>query len=95
MTIYQAIETRYLGPTNTRGGRIKARAWAGSVTVPYNHELNADQNHRAAAMALAAKCAKHAEQYGGKSIWSEGVWTQGGNAKGDGYVFTVTAPVEA
>lgn len=90
--IYQAIETRYLGPTNTRPGRIKATAWAGSVTVQYNHELNTEDNHRAAAMALAAKCAKHAEQYGGKSIWSEGTWTQGGNAKGTGYVFTVTAP---
>ena len=90
--IDQAIETRYLGPTNTKDGRIKASAWAGSVTVPYDHELNTEDNHRAAAMALAAKCAKHAEQYGGKSIWSEGTWTQGGNAKGTGYVFTVTAP---
>ena len=93
--IYQAIETRYLGPTNTRPGRIKATAWAGSATVEYNHELNTEDNHRAAAMALAAKCAKHAEQYGGKSIWAEGTWTQGGDAKGTGYVFTVTAPQRA
>ena len=94
VSIYQAIETRYLGPTNTKGGRVKATAWAGSVTVPYDHALNADENHRAAAMALAAKCAERAEQYGGcgESIWSKGVWTQGGNAKGNGYVFTVTAP---
>jgi hypothetical protein len=92
MAIYQAIETRYLGPTNFRSGRIKARAWAGSVTMPYDHALNAEDNHRAAALALAAKCAKHAEQYGGKSIWSEGTWHQGGNAAGTGYVFVVTAP---
>lgn len=26
----QAIETKYLGPTNTRGSRIKASAQAGS-----------------------------------------------------------------
>lgn len=95
MPIYQAIETRYLGPTNTKGSRIKATAWAGSVTLPYNSELNVDQNHRAAAMALAAKCAEHAEQFGGTSIWTDGTWTQGGNAKGTGYVFTVTDPVEA
>ena len=93
--IYQEIETRYLGPTNTRPGRIKASAWAGSVTVDYDHGLNADENHRAAAMALAAKCGAHAEQFGGKSIWTEGTWTQGGNAKGTGYVFTVTAPERA
>ena len=90
MAIYQAIETRYLGPTNTRGGRIKAECWAGSLTIPYPHELNTDEAHKAAAMALAARCAKHAEQHGGSSIWSEGKWTQGGNAKGTGYVFTVS-----
>jgi hypothetical protein len=71
----QAIETKYLGPTNFRGERIKARAWAGSVTVPYDSALNADANHRAAADALRAK-------YG----W-EGTFAQGGNAAGSGYVF--------
>jgi len=90
MTIYQAIETRYLGPTNTKGGRIKAECWGGSVTIPYDHALNTDENHYRAAMALAAKCAHHAEQFGGTSVWTTGTWTQGGNAKGTGYVFTVS-----
>jgi len=88
-TIYQAIETKYLGPTNTKGGRIKATAWAGSTTTPYDHGLNYSENHRAAALALAAKLGKYAEQYNGSSIWTEGDWLQGGNAKGDGYVFIV------
>lgn len=74
-TITQAIETRYLGPTNTKGGRIKATAWAGSVTVPYDHALNSEDNHRAAAMALVAK------------LQWQGTFAQGGNAKGDGYYF--------
>ena len=73
--ISQAIETRYLGPTNTKGGRIKATAWAGSVTVPYDHALSLEDNHRAAAMALVAK-------YG----WT-GTYAQGGHAKGVGYYF--------
>ena len=73
--ITQAIETRYLGPTNTKGGRIKATAWAGSVTVGYDHALNTDGNHKAAADALIAKMG-----------WA-GTFAQGGNAKGDGYVF--------
>jgi hypothetical protein len=94
MPIFQAIETRYLGPTNFRSGRIKARAWAGSVTVPYDHALSTEDNHRAAADALRAKWAKHAEQHGGKSIWSEGHWHQGGNAAGNGYVFVATEPAK-
>ena len=73
--ITQAIETRYLGPTNTRGGRIKATAWAGSVTIGYAHELNTEGAHKAAADALIAKLG-----------WT-GTFAQGGNAKGDGYVF--------
>ena len=74
-TITQAIETRYLGPTNTKSGRIKATAWAGSVTVPYDHALNSEDNHRAAAMALVTK------------LQWQGTFAQGGNAKGNGYYF--------
>ena len=71
----QAIATKYLGPTNTRGGRIKATAWAGSITIGYNHALDTQDNHRAAANALIAKM-----------DW-RGLYAQGGNIKGDGYYF--------
>jgi hypothetical protein len=73
--VTQAIETRYLGATNTKGGRIKATAWAGSITIGYNHALDTQDNHRAAANALIAKMG-----------WS-GTFAQGGNVKGDGYYF--------
>lgn len=73
--ITQAIETRYLGPTNTKGGRIKATAWAGSITVPYDHALSPEKNHAKAAFALIADMG-----------W-DGTFAQGGNAKGNGYVF--------
>lgn len=73
--VTQAIETRYLGPTNTKGGRIKATAWAGSITIGYNHALDTQDNHRAAANALIAKM-----------DW-RGPFAQGGNIKGDGYYF--------
>ena len=46
----KAIQTRYLGPTNVRGSRIKA--WAegvGSLTIPYPHELSGEAVHRLAA----------------------------------------------
>lgn len=51
----QAITTRYLAPTNSRGSRIKAIAAAGSVTVPYDHALSAFENHHSAALAFARK----------------------------------------
>jgi hypothetical protein len=73
--ITQAIETKYLGATNSRGGRIKATAWADSVTLSYDHELGYAENHRAAADALLVKLG-----------W-DGKFAQGGNVKGDGYVF--------
>jgi len=51
----QAITTKFIGPTNTRGSRIKASAYAGTITVAYDHSLNNDENHRAAADALCVK----------------------------------------
>lgn len=51
----QAIITKYLGPTNTMGSRIKARAYAGSITVTYDHAIDSDANHKRAATALADK----------------------------------------
>jgi len=77
----QTIITRYLGPTNHRGSRIKATAWRASVTVPYPHELNSDRAHRAAAEALCAKLAE-----------GEGVWniTAGADLPaGNGYAFVI------
>jgi len=73
--VTQAIETRHLPVTSSRGSRIKARAWGGNVTIPYPHELSTEDAHRAAANALIAKMG-----------WT-GTFAQGGNAKGDGYVF--------
>lgn len=53
----QAITTKYLGPTNSRGSRIKATSESGlSATVPYPHERNIGADaHSVAAIALARK----------------------------------------
>lgn len=51
----QSITTKYIGPTNFRGSRIKATAEAGSVTLSYDHALSSEENHCAAAKALAEK----------------------------------------
>ena len=51
----QAIVTKYIGPTNFRGSRIKASAYAGSVTIEYDAGLSTEANHLAAARKLAEK----------------------------------------
>lgn len=50
----QTIETKYHGPTNTRGSRISAKAsyHPKRVWVEYDHALNAENNHKAAALKL-------------------------------------------
>jgi hypothetical protein len=51
----QAIITKYHGPTNTKGGRISAEAAAGKIYMPYAHELDIEDNHKAAALQLIRK----------------------------------------
>lgn len=61
----QAIQTKYIPATNTRGSRIKATCERGSVTIPYPDELSGHACHIAAADALVAKFAKEdAARYG-------------------------------
>ena len=50
-----AIETKYHGPTHTKGSRISASANGHRVSIPYPHELSGMDCHRKAALALQAK----------------------------------------
>jgi hypothetical protein len=70
----QAIATHYIGPTNTRGSRVKAQCEAGSVTLEWDDSLNQTMNHAAACRALLTKL-----------DW-RGHWYMGG-IRGRGYVF--------
>lgn len=70
----QAIETKYLSPTNTKGARIKASAQAGSVIVSYSYE-GLEQAHDIALRALVTRL----------GWW--GVWARGGKVDGRGNVY--------
>jgi hypothetical protein len=51
----QSITTKYIGPTNTRGSRIKATTAGGStLTIPYCH-ASGHGSHAMAAIQLARK----------------------------------------
>ena len=64
-SVYQAITTKFIGPTNFRGARINAKAAAGSLTVGYEHGLNISDNHAMAAQALAEKLGWEGEYFQG------------------------------
>jgi len=54
LTARHCINTKYLGPTNTLGARIKATSgYLASISVPYDCEMDGRDNHDAAAQALA------------------------------------------
>lgn len=69
----QAITTKFISPTNTRGSRIKATCDAKSITINWDYSLDVSANHTAAANKLAS-------ELGWKGEWF------GGSGK-DGYVF--------
>ena len=52
-----AIITKYINPTNTRGGRIKAISGSGhSITIPYPHHVSGTEAcHAEAALALCKR----------------------------------------
>jgi hypothetical protein len=75
--LYQTIVTKFLGPTNFRGSRVKASAEAGSITLSWDYRKNIDDNHVAAARALAEKLE-----------WA-GHW-RGGALPGSSYAFVRT-----
>ena len=72
--MYQAIQTKFHGPTNTRPARVSARADAGAITLSWDYALGDRDNHKAAAVALARR-------YG----WPEDM--VGGSLLGSGYAF--------
>jgi hypothetical protein len=90
----QAIQTKFFGPTNTRGARYKATCEAGSLTLPMDYAINSEDNHVRVASALIAKLGWFHDINRGDTY---GAWHYGGTA--DGYVFvcavsyaTVTDP---
>jgi len=66
---YMAIRTKFLGPTNHRGARIKATAMDTfiaerpvSVTIPYDYGVNAETLHRNAAEKLLPRVVNDPEE---------------------------------
>jgi tripartite-type tricarboxylate transporter receptor subunit TctC len=76
----QSIETKYAGPTDTRGSRIIATTANGHhrLTVSYDDSLSSEGAHAAAALALARKLGWTGELVAGSTrtgyvfVWTAG-----------------------
>ena len=53
----QAIHTKYLGPTDSKGPRVSARCVTASAVIGWDHALTDEGNHAAAARQLQLKIA--------------------------------------
>jgi hypothetical protein len=81
----QAIQTRFLGPTNNRGSRYKATCEAGTLTLESDHRLGSEENHVRVARALITKLGWFHDAARGDTY---GEWFYGGTP--DGYTFVCT-----
>lgn len=61
----QTITVKYLGPTNTKGTRIKASCEGGSVTVSRDYSAEVEQDYMRAAKALKDKMGWSGDMVGG------------------------------
>ena len=48
----QVIITKFIGPTNWRGSRIKVTSFSGSIIVNWDHAFSVGENHCLAADKL-------------------------------------------
>lgn len=71
----QAIITKYLGPTDAIGSRVKAKSYADQMTIRWDHSLNPEQNHTRAMEALLDK------------MWWTGKYIGGSLPDNSGYAF--------
>lgn len=60
----QAIQSKYIAPTNTKGTRVKAWCAAGSLTVPWDYNLSDNENHATAVNQLKGKLGWNSPYYG-------------------------------
>ena len=81
----QAITTKFLGPTNTRGSRVKATCWLKTVTVSWDHSASIEENHNAAIELLVIELnqSRIKSEYADCPLWQ--IKAIGSSADGKGY----------
>lgn len=68
-----AITSKYHGPTDTSGSKVRATVNGKSAAVPWASELDSEPNHRAAVVALCDKLGWDADRFFGGAM-TDGRW---------------------
>lgn len=88
----QAVITKYIGPTDTRGARIKVDSWYGSKTYPYDHASN-EAHDEAFNTWLEEVNAKMKRERPDNQLAQDGEWfkkvSRGAHPSGTGYVYII------
>jgi hypothetical protein len=72
----QAIHSKYLPATESKGSRIKATCERGSITIPYPHELSGNECHREAVRQLVAQFLQEDQEDGICKDSSQNIWAR-------------------
>lgn len=91
--IGQAIQTKFLSPTNFRGSRIKASCARGSLTIPFNSCR--DDEHIFTAQALCNKFIQEDEKQYERGMAHKSFWRNkfvSGQLKNGNYVHVFVVP---
>lgn len=84
----QTITTSYAGPTNTKGSRVMVKSWLKNKSVAWDHALNSEENHKAAAHALVDTLnADIVQNYHGDYQWV--IIAAGSMPDGKGYAYII------
>lgn len=68
MTLFQAVRTKYIPPTNHRGSRIKASCQSMTLTLEWEDGMGVEDNHVKACDEL---CRRMMEKSRGGGIWKD------------------------
>lgn len=80
----QVVTTKYLGPTNSRGSRVKVNSWQGSKSYNWHCELSTEENHSLAVANFLCELNKKRQ---GDMKWH--IVAGGGMPDGVGYGFVI------
>lgn len=64
----QAIQTKYFGPSNVKGSRVKATCAAKSIFLDWDDALDSLENHRVAARVLGLRLGWEWKRFGSGSL---------------------------
>lgn len=80
----QALITKFVGPTNTKGARIQVKGWINAAYYAWDHALSVEENH---AVAVGHYVYELNKERAGDYQWS--IISGGSMPDSSGYAFII------